>query len=115
VIRVNQGSYLDLVREEPYSCGLTPEICLADFRRHNTEMVGDDFYQELDSLATYSPVGVRIIPTINLLDGYFQYFVTSDSQVLSGSSGELLSGCAIRVQTENQRIFLIESISPLAK
>jgi hypothetical protein len=111
VIRVIQGSYIDLVGDENASCGLAPEICLEDFRKHNTEIGIDDFYQGLDTLAASSQPGLRIIPTINLLDGYFQYFVTTDSQVLSGSSGELLSGCAIRVQTENQRIFLIESIS----
>jgi hypothetical protein len=110
VIRINPGSYLDLVREEPYSCGLAPAICLADFRRHNTEMGSDDFYQELDSLATYSPLGIRILPTINLLDGHFQYFVMEE-QVLAGSAGELLRGCATRIQTENQRIFLVESVS----
>jgi hypothetical protein len=111
VIRVNPGSYLDLTREEPYSCGLAPTICLADFRRHNTEMAGDDFYQELDSLATFSPAGIRLIPAINLLDGYFQYFVITDQQVLAGSPGGLFSGCASRIQTENQRIFLVESVS----
>lgn len=112
-IRVNQGSYIDLVRDENPSCGLTPEICLDDFRKHNTEMRTDNFYQELDSLAASSQAGIRIIPTINLLDGYFQYFVTIDNQVLAETSGELLSGCAIRIQTEGQRIFLVESLSTL--
>jgi len=111
VIKVKTGSYINLVRDENSSCGLAPEICLDDFRKHNTEMQIDDFYQGLDSLAAYSQAGISIIPTINLLDGYFQYFVTTDSQVLNASSHELLSGCAARFQTENQRIFLIESIS----
>ena len=58
---------------------------------------------------------MRIIPTVNLLDKYFQYFVITDSQVLAGSSHGLLSGCATRIQTENQRIFLVESISASGK
>lgn len=111
VIQIRPGAYIDLVRAEPYACGLAPEICLADFRRHNTEMGMDDFYQELDALATYSPAGIRVIPTLNLLDGYFQYFVTTEAQVLAGSSGQVIAGCASRLQTENQRIFLIESLS----
>ncbi len=115
VIRVNPGSYIDLVRDENSSCGLAPDICLDDFRKHNTEMRIDDFYQELDSLVASSQAGIRIIPTINLLDGYFQYFVTTDSQTLAGLSGELLSGCASRIQTENQRIFLVESFSTSEK
>ena len=71
----------------------------------------DDFYQGLDTIASSSQSGLRIIPTINLLDGYFQYFVITDSRVPAGSSKGLFSGCAARVQTENQRIFLIESFS----
>jgi hypothetical protein len=56
---------------------------------------------------------MRIIPTINLLDKYFQYFVISDSQLPEGSSQKLLTGCATRIQTENQRIFWVESVSNL--
>ena len=110
-IRVEPGSYIDLVQGENASCGLAPKICLDDFRKHNTEMHIDDFYQQLDSLASLASADVRIVPTLNLLDGFFQYFVISDSQVLASSSPELISGCATRIQTENQRIFLVESIS----
>jgi hypothetical protein len=111
VIRINRGSYIDLVRDENTSCGLAPEICLDDFRKHNTEIRIDDFYQELDSLADFFPAGMRIAPTVNLLDGYLRYFVIPGGRMLAGSSGELLSGCAARIQTENQRIFLVESVS----
>lgn len=111
VININPGSYIDLVQNENAPCGLTPKICYDNFLTHNTEMHIDDFYQQLDTLASTSGTGMRIIPTINLLDGYFQYFVTADSLVLAGSSHELLTGCAARIQTANQRIFLVESIS----
>lgn len=112
VIRINRGSYIDLVQDENTSCGLAPGICLDDFRKHNTEIRIDDFYQELDSLADSCPAGMRIALTVNLLDGYLRYFVIPDGRMLAaGSSGELLSGCAARIQTENQRIFLVESVS----
>lgn len=109
-IQVNAGSFIDLVKENT-SCGLAPEICLGDFSQHNTELGLDDFYQGLDALAASSQSGIRIIPAINLLDGYFQYFVTTDSQVLDDPSGGLFTGCAARIQTENQRIFVVASIS----
>lgn len=114
-IRVAPGSYIDLIQDENASCGLAPDICYDDFLNHNSQMHIDDFYQQLDILASTSQANMRIIPTINLLDGYFQYFVTTDSQVLAGSSQELLSGCATRIQTENQRIFWVESISTLTE
>jgi hypothetical protein len=112
-IRIKQGSYIDLVKDENASCGLAPKICYDDFLKHNTELRSDDFYQELDSLAGSFQDGIGIIPTINLLDGYFQYFVTTDRQVFDSASHKLLSGCATRILTENQRIFLVESfLSP---
>jgi len=110
-VKVRSGSYIDLIRDDDSTCGLAPDICYDDFLKHNTEMHIDDFYQQLDVLATTSQSDIRIIPTLNLLDGYFQYFITTDSQVLAGSSQKLLTGCATRIQTENQRIFWVESIS----
>lgn len=112
VIDIYPGSYIDLVQGGSTSCGLAPEICYDDFLKHNTQMGIDDFYRELDALATTSQTNMRITPTINLLDGYFQYFVMTDSQALESTSQERLSGCATRFQTENQRIFLVEFISP---
>jgi len=115
IINVNPGSYIDLGMDENSSCGFAPKICYLDFLKHNTEMYIDDFYQTLDTLASSSQSDMRIIPTINLLDGYFQYFVAPDSRTLTELSGGLLSGCATRIQTENQRIFVIESISAYDK
>ena len=112
-IRVNSGSYIDLVLDEHASCGLAPEICYDDFLKHNTEFHIDDFYQHLDSLASSAQTSMRITSTINLLDGYFQYFVATDGRVLDSSPGVLLSGCATRIQTEGQRIFLVDSISAI--
>jgi len=109
-IRINPASYIDLVQGQNASCGLAPAICLDDFRKHNTEMHTDDFYQRLDALIASSQSDMRVIPTINLLDGNFQYFITNDSQALASSSG-LFSGCATLLQTENQRIFIVETIS----
>ena len=111
VIRANPGSYIDLVQEENTSCGLAPKICFDDFLENNTELHIDDFYQQLYSLASTSQNNMRILPTLNLLDGNFHYFVITDRQELEISSQKLLSGCATRILTENQRIFLIESIS----
>lgn len=115
VIQIDPGSYLDLVPNGAQSCGLVPETCLDDFRKHNTEMRIDDFYQALDSISLSAQSSMRILPTINVLDSYFQYFVITDSQVLDNSSRKLLSGCASRIQTENQRIFLVETVSPSNK
>ena len=111
VIEINRGSYIDLVQAENVSCGLAPNVCYNDFLKHNTEIHIDDFYQQLDTFASTSQTDLGIIPTINLLDGYFQYFVIPDNQISDYSTDKRVSGCATRIQTENQRIFLVESIS----
>jgi len=111
VIQVNPGSYIDLVTDANAACGLAPEICYDDFLMHNTEMHIDDFYQNLDAQAASTQGGMHIIPTINLLDGYFQYFVVPDVYMADSSADKLLSGCANRVLTEGQRYFLVESLS----
>lgn len=115
VINIHPGSYINLVQDESTSCGLAPNICFGDFLKHNTEMQIDDFYQELASLASESQTGLRIVPTINLLDGYFQYFISTDRLVPGSTSLKLLSGCATRILTENQRIFEIESLSTVGE
>lgn len=114
-INLHPGSYIDLIQEGKGSCGLVPTICFADFRQRNTELQIDDFYQQLDTLAASSGSGIRIIPTLNLLDGYFQYFVATDPGLFENSTRKTVSGCATRILTENQRIFLIESVSSSAE
>jgi len=111
IIDIHSGSYIDLIQDKNASCGLVPELCYEDFINHNTEMHIDDFYQELETLASSSQTDKHIVPTLNLLDGFFQYFVIADNQIPVDSSGRLLSGCATRIQTENQRIFLVETVS----
>ena len=49
-IRLNPGSYIDLISPPTKACGLVPDICLAEFKQNGTDKV-DDFYQELLSLA----------------------------------------------------------------
>ena len=110
-INIQTGSYLDLIQDKNASCGIAPDICYEDFLKHNPEMNIDDFYQELDSIISSSQTGIRIIPTINLLDGFFQYFVIANNQILADSSDGFFSGCATRIQTENQRIFFVETSS----
>lgn len=108
-IRVNPGSYIDLVQNGKSACGLIPKVCFDDFLSNNTELGKDDFYKELNLQASFSNANVRIIPTINLSGGAFQYYLASNAEVLQGSSGKILLGCATRISTENQRIFKIES------
>ena len=52
-------------------------------------------------------------PRLMILRSFTKFFGIPG--MLAGSSYELLAGCAARIQTENQRIFWVESISPLGE
>lgn len=108
-IKVNPGSYIDLSSQETNSCGLIPDICLSEFKKNGTENNIDDFYQELLTLAQTSRTITRIIPTVNLLDSNFHYFVAADPGSSLAPTGEVISGCASEIRTKNQSIYQIES------
>lgn len=114
-IRVNPGSYVDLISEKSKSCGLIPDICLSEFKKNGTENNVDDFFQELLILAKPSQALTRIIPTVNLVDSDFHYFVITDPGVSFAPTGQVISGCASEIRTKNQSIFQIESLLPLAR
>jgi hypothetical protein len=114
-IRVNPDSYIDVISQGAGNCGLTPDICLSEFRKRVTENNDDDFYQELLSLAQPSNTVTRIIPTVNLLDTNFHYFVIADPGLLLAPAGQVVSGCAAEIRTKNQSIYQIESILPPGK
>ncbi len=114
-IKVNPGSYLDLISQGTNSCGLTPDICLSEFKKNGTENNIDDFYQELLILTQPSRTVTRIIPTVNLIDSNFHYFVVADPGLSLVPAGQLVSGCASEIRTKNQSIYQIESLMLLRK
>lgn len=108
VIRADPASYIDLISGGTKTCGMVPDVCLADFAKNGTQGPVDDFYRDLLSLARTSKAGLRIMPAINLLDGQFHYFVADDPSILNSiSSGQVISGCAIETCSKNQSIFQI--------
>jgi hypothetical protein len=111
-IRAHPDSYIDVIAPAASSCGLIPNICLSEFKKNGTEYNTDDFFQELVSLTTGSQTVTRIIPTVNLRDATFHYFVVADPGLLLVPDGQVVSGCATEIRTKNQSIYQIESILP---
>ena len=109
VIRVSTGSYIDIVRKQGATCGLAPGICYDDFDKNGDEKGVDDFYDQLLALAGSSNKGIRIIPAHNLVDWTSHYFVQDLEQTSTKLDEHVIAGCGIRIQTETQRIFQIES------
>ena len=83
---------------------------MSDFEANNTEIQSDDFYQFM--LSTAQEKDIRVIPTLNLQDDEFYYFFVQPELILDNKSQGLLSGCATKVSTRNQQIYLVESVFP---
>lgn len=110
VMEVHQGSYIDLIKDGTAQCGPSPEVCLSDFEKNNTEKKVDDYYQELLLLTKSSDTNVRIIPAIDLVNEEFHYFYVPHSRIKGISSLNIASGCATEIKTKNQSIYQVESI-----
>jgi hypothetical protein len=111
VLKAFPQAYVDVVPAASSRCGLAPEVCLADLDAHATDKNNDDFVQALLLLARNSPSGIRIIPTINLLDASFHYFVSPTAHGLPVPAGQLASGCASEIVTLNGSLYQVESVS----
>jgi hypothetical protein len=109
VLRAAPQTYVDILPPSAGACGLAPAICLADFGSHATDQSNDDFVQELLALAHKTPTGIRIIPTINLLDARFYHFVSPRGGGLPVPAGQLVSGCASEIFTLNGRLYTVEN------
>lgn len=110
IMEVNQGSYIDLIKDGTAQCGFAPEVCLSDFEKNNTEKNIDDYYQELLLLTKTNDTNVRIIPAIDLVSEEFHYFYVPHSRIKGTLPLNVVSGCATEIKTKNQSIYQVESI-----
>jgi hypothetical protein len=110
VMEVQQGSYIDLIKDGTTPCGFDLAVCLSDFERNNTEKKIDDYYQELLLLTKNNDTNIRIIPAINLVNEEFHYFFVPHDKIKGSSVLNVVSGCATEMKTRNQSIYQVESI-----
>ncbi len=110
-IQIYPDSYLNFIQNESKDCGISPNICINDFRENNAEFKIDDFYQEVYAMAKTGEENFRLIPTINMLDRKFHYFFVEESAINEIAYHETISGCAVEVRTKNQSIYVIKSVS----
>ena len=110
--RAAPASYIDVIPSGAGRCGFVPEVCLANFDRYGMDKSSDDFFQLLDSMAQSSPSGLRLVSAINLLDARSYYFVDLQAPASAGPQrNQIISGCALQINTKNQTIYQIVSSS----
>ena len=109
-LRVNPGSYIDLLPDDSQPCNLIPNVCLSDFLTNSEDKSTDDFYQELVNQALTTTGATRIVPSHNFADGNFHYFLGPVEKLPLNTPDHLVAGCAIEIRTEHQSIYKVESI-----
>src|SRR6266498_817234 len=112
LMQSHPASYVDLVKDRSAQCGNIPQVCLNDFERNNLELVNDDYYRALISLAKNDNANIRIVPAINLTKNMFHYYYISLDQLSNHDWSGLLAGCAVEIKTMDQSIFQVKSVFP---
>ncbi|HTX78840.1 MAG TPA: hypothetical protein VMC62_04190 [Longilinea sp.] len=111
-IQVPKDSYLDVVPDGLATCGKVPEVCLADLLANGKNEVTDDFYMMIVGAAQTSSEPIRVLPAINLTDQSYSYFIGEKSLLEPANSDGLISGCAVKVPTQYQTVYRVESVIP---
>jgi hypothetical protein len=106
-----RGSYVDIVTDELSPCGQAPRVCLADFEAHSYEKYYDDFAQLLIEQARADPSLVRLTPAGNLAqDDAFHYFLQPSRWIASEPQGQIVTGCALVIDTSKARLYVVNSL-----
>jgi len=111
-IQVPKDSYLDVVRDGTAACGKAPEVCLSDLLANGKNEVTDDFYMLIVNTAKTSFEPVRILAAVNLTDQSYSYFIGTKSSLEPANSRGTVSGCAVKIPTQYQTIYQVETIIP---
>jgi hypothetical protein len=110
VIEAHRGSYIGLIGNSSGQCGVLPQVCLKDFVNNNIQFTIDDFYQELAAFAGSEGGDFRLIPTLNLVNNDFRYFLLPLNKLPRHGNSELIAGCGVESRTKNQSIFEVKSV-----
>jgi hypothetical protein len=114
-IRMDPGTYIDLIEPDTSACGFVPDVCQDDFEQNNTEISSDDFYQYLLRFLQSGSGNIRILPALDRLEGKFHYFVFPVGNQTDNTLLGPILGCATQVETRNQSIFQVEAVIPNTK
>lgn len=98
-VRVDSGTYIDLVPAESSSCGLAPNICLNDFKANGAEKNIDPFYQSVVLAAESRDSATRFFTANDLVGGKYYFFVGPASFLEASEFGGIVSGCAVKTKS----------------
>lgn len=108
--RYDQGAYVDILPDDSTACGMSPSLCLSDFEKKGMDKTTDDYFNALVDLGRNSESGIRLWAGVDWNSGQYYYFILPLDLAPGTASGRSFSGCAQGLETQYQRILMIESV-----
>jgi hypothetical protein len=109
--RVEKGAYVDIFADESGSCGATPELCRARFAANGMDQANDDFYRMLVDLSAQSDGGLRLWAGVEQNTSEYYFWTAPLDLTTKLSDGVTLSGCAQEIDSQFQRLLVVQSLS----
>jgi hypothetical protein len=108
-VRYTQGAYVDILPDDAASCGLSPNVCLGDFRTNGADQTTDDFFNELVALSDQESSGLRLWAGVDWISRQYYFILLPLDLAENTLPGQRFNVCAHEIHTQFQQILLIES------
>ena len=109
-VRYTRGAYVDILPDGSASCGLSPNLCLNDFRTNGADQTTDDFFNELVALSEEESSGLRLWAGVEWTSRQYYFILLPLDLAKNTLPGQAFQACAQGMQTQFQQILLIRSV-----
>ena len=110
VVRYTRGAYVDILPDGSTSRGLSPSLCLEDFRNNGADQTTDDFFNELVALNDEESSGMRLWAGVDWISRQYYFILLPLDLAESTLTGQTFQVCVQEIHTQFQQILLIRSI-----
>ena len=108
---VEKGAYADILAEESAECGAAPNLCRVRFTANGMDRANDDFYSKLANMSENSGIGLRLWAGVERNSAEYYFWAVPLDLTANLQDGRIFSGCAQEIESQFQRLLLVESIS----
>jgi hypothetical protein len=109
-LRIEQGSFIDILPNGYLACGLAPKLCQETFSSNGVDQANDDFYNRLVDLSGESEIGFRFWAGVEWNSRQYYYFILPLNLAENISAGQAFVGCAEEINTHYQKALKVVSV-----
>jgi len=109
--RIEDGAFVDILPDESGACAGTPTLCRTRFTSNGMDQANDDFYRLLAQMAAEAETGIRLWAGVEQNTAEYYFWAAPLDLGAYLQDGMPFSGCAREIDSQYQRLLLIESIS----